>query len=39
MSPSSVFAQFVKIEFSAIVLIALGLVSSPVPGATPKTPA
>ena len=38
-SPSSVFAQFVKIEFARIVAIALGLVSSPVPGATPKKPA
>ncbi len=38
-SPSSVFAQFVKIEFFAIVSIAFGFVSSPVPGATPKNPA
>src|SRR5256714_13639606 len=38
-SPSSVFAQLVKIEFSSSVAIALGLVFSPVPGATPKKPA
>ena len=38
-SPSSVFAQLVKIVFSRIVAIAFGLVSSPVPGATPKKPA
>src|SRR5437763_8198180 len=38
-SPSSVLAQLVKIEVSAIVLIAFGFVSSPVPGATPKKPA
>jgi hypothetical protein len=39
MSPSSVRAQFVKIEFLRIVAIAFGFVSSPVPGATPKKPA
>ena len=39
MSPSSVSAQLVKIVFSRIVAIAFGLVSSPVPGATPKKPA
>ena len=38
-SPSSVLAQFVKTVFSRIVAIALGLVFSPVPGATPKKPA
>ena len=38
-SPSSVFAQLVKIEFSRTVAIAFGLVFSPVPGATPKKPA
>jgi hypothetical protein len=38
-SPSSVLAQLVKIEFARIVAIAFGLVSSPVPGATPKKPA
>ncbi len=38
-SPSSVSAQLVKIVFDSIVLIALGLVCSPVPGATPKKPA
>ena len=38
MSPSSVFAQFVKIVLRSIVLIAFGLVCSPVPGATPKKP-
>ena len=38
MSPSSVRAQFVKTEFCSIVFIAFGLVSSPVPGATPKKP-
>ena len=38
-SPSSVRAQLVKIEFAATVAIALGLVFSPVPGATPKKPA
>src|SRR5437016_10364079 len=37
-SPSSVNAVFVKIEFDATVAIAFGLVSSPVPGATPKKP-
>src|SRR3954454_21675943 len=38
-SPSSVFATLVKIELPHSVLTALGLVSSPVPGATPKKPA
>src|SRR5215218_6051497 len=38
-SPSSVFAQLVKIELAATVFIAFGLVFSPVPGATPKKPA
>ena len=38
-SPSSVLATFVKIVFRAIVPIAFGLVSTPVPGATPKKPA
>ena len=38
-SPSSVRAQLVKIEFLPIVSIAFGLVSAPVPGATPKKPA
>ncbi len=38
-SPSSVRATFVKIVFSVIDAIALGLVSSFVPGATPKKPA
>ena len=38
MSPSSVFAQFVKIVLRSIVAIAFGFVSSPVPGATPKKP-
>ena len=38
MSPSSVFAQLVKIELRSIVRIAFGFVSSPVPGATPKKP-
>src|SRR5680860_447218 len=39
VSPSSVLAVLVKIEFSSIVIIAFGLVFSPVPGATPKKPA
>src|SRR5215210_9268688 len=39
MSPSSVSAQFVKIEFSRSVAIAFGFVSADVPGATPKKPA
>jgi hypothetical protein len=39
MSPSSVSAQFVKIEFARTVAIAFGFVSSEVPGATPKKPA
>src|SRR5512146_2244693 len=39
ISPSGVKAVFVKIEFFAIVSIALGLVSIDVPGATPKNPA
>src|SRR5450755_69032 len=38
-SPASVLAQLVKIELRSIVLIAFGLVTSPVPGATPKKPA
>src|SRR5215210_4317651 len=38
-SPSSVSAQFVKIEFSRIVAIAFGFVLVLVPGATPKKPA
>ena len=38
-SPSSVFAQLVKIEFSATILSAFGFVFSLVPGATPKKPA
>ena len=37
-SPSAVLAQLVKIEFARTVAMALGLVSSPVPGATPKKP-
>ncbi len=39
MSPSSVSAQFVKIEFARTVAIAFGLVFLLVPGATPKKPA
>src|SRR5829696_8328171 len=38
-SPSSVFAQLVKIVFARTVAIAFGFVFSPVPGATPKKPA
>src|ERR1700680_103071 len=38
-SPSSVRAQLVKIVLARIVSIALELVFSPVPGATPKKPA
>ena len=38
-SPSSVSATLVKMQFSVRVLMALGLVSIPVPGATPKKPA
>src|SRR5436190_966948 len=38
-SPSGVIAQFVKIEFEATVFIALGLLRTEVPGATPKKPA
>jgi hypothetical protein len=38
-SPSSVSAQFVKMEFSRMVAIAFGLVFLLVPGATPKKPA
>ena len=38
-SPSSVRATLVKIELACRVAMALGLVSSPVPGATPKNPA
>src|ERR671911_2174212 len=39
MSPSSVSAQFVKIEFARTVSIAFGFVFRLVPGATPKKPA
>ena len=39
MSPSSVFAQLVKIVFRSIVPIAFGLVLWLVLGATPKKPA
>src|SRR4029453_2253404 len=39
MSPSSVSATLVKIELAYSVSTALGLVSLPVPGATPKKPA
>src|SRR5262249_25439531 len=39
MSPSSVFAQLVKIEFRSIESIALGFVLCEVFGATPKKPA
>src|SRR5688572_28433495 len=38
-SPSSVLAQLVNSELARIDAIALGLVCSPVPGATPKKPA
>ena len=38
-SPSSVSATLVKIEFASKERTALGFVSSPVPGATPKNPA
>jgi len=38
MSPSSVRAQLVKTVLEAIIAIALGLVFSLVPGATPKKP-
>src|SRR5258705_2443890 len=38
-SPSSVSAVLVKTEFRVNVFMALGLVSLPVPGATPKKPA
>ena len=38
-SPSSVFAQLVKIVFLRIIAIAFGFVASPVFGATPKKPA
>src|SRR5262245_56118083 len=38
-SPSSVAATLVKIELAYSVATAFGLVSSPVPGATPKKPA
>ncbi len=38
-SPSGVSAVFVKTQFSSRVIIALGFVSMPVPGATPKNPA
>src|SRR5579864_9519442 len=37
--PSGVSATLVKIEFFAMVAMALGLVSTDVPGATPKKPA
>src|SRR6202040_3174228 len=37
--PSGVSATFVKIEFFERVIIALGLVLTEVPGATPKNPA
>src|SRR5689334_10940958 len=39
MSPSSVPATLVKMQLPHSVFSALGLVSSPVPGATPKKPA
>src|ERR1700759_2646211 len=39
ISPSSVLATLVKTEFLVIVPAAFGLVSAPVPGATPKKPA
>ena len=39
MSPSSVLATLVKIVSRSIDFIALGLVLTPVPGATPKKPA
>ena len=38
-SPSAVSAVLVKIELPQSVCMALGLVSMPVPGATPKKPA
>src|SRR5688572_1288619 len=38
-SPSSVLATLVKIELLSRLWRAFGLVSSPVPGATPKNPA
>src|SRR6516165_8531796 len=38
-SPSSVKAVLVKMQLPHSVFIAFGLVSSPVPGATPKNPA
>src|SRR3954449_8200439 len=38
MSPSSVSAVLVKIEFDSIVFIAFGFVSTLGPGATPKKP-
>ena len=38
-SPSGVSAVLVKIELPQSVCMALGLVSMPVPGATPKKPA
>lgn len=38
-SPSSVSATFVKTELPHMVFMALALVCSPVPGATPKKPA
>ncbi len=39
MSPSSVSATLVKTELPHRVFMALALVCSPVPGATPKKPA
>src|SRR5262245_16673737 len=38
-SPSSVIATLVKMQLACSVAMALGLVSRPVPGATPKKPA
>ena len=38
-SPSSVSAVLVKMQLPHSVSMALGLVSLPVPGATPKKPA
>ena len=37
-SPSGVIATLVKMTFAFSIFIALGLVSSEVPGATPKQP-
>jgi len=39
MSPSSVRATLVKMVFLPTATMAFGLVSSEVPGATPKNPA